>query len=140
MSDGSSEDTMTEKLLDLQYKLIDTKLGNITSSLANLGSDVKKMLDDHELRLREKTKNDAAVAQQLNMFQMEQKEIKNEIQLLRLDVNRKFEELEKVKEEQIKRELSVWQTIGIEALKYAAFGATGGGVAVAIIKLFGITI
>lgn len=140
MSDGSNEDTMTEKLLNLQYQLLDTKLTAMEKALSTLSSDVRKVLDDHELRLREKTKNDATSAQLFNTIQTEQREYKTELLNFKAEVIRRFEEQEKLRDAQVKRELTLWQTIGIELLKYAAFGAGGGGVVVAVIKLFGITV
>ncbi len=71
---------------------------------------------------------------------MWQKDQENENRLLRTEFEKRFEAIEKAKEDQTKRELTLWQTVGIEAIKYLAFGAGGGGVIVAVIKLFGITV
>jgi predicted nucleic acid-binding Zn-ribbon protein len=148
---SGNELTMDEKYFDLQNKLIETKLSAIANTLETFGRDVKKVLDDHETRLREQAKittvnaqeivtQNTLNAQEISGLRSEQRELKQEIESLRREAKERVDYLNREREEHSKVELKLWQTIAVEAIKYAAFGASGGGVAVLIIKLFGITI
>ena len=148
---SGNELTMDEKYFDLQNKLIETRLSSIASSLEKFGQDVKKILDDHEQRLREQAKtaslnaqesitNSTVNAQELATLRNELREAKQSIASLEAESTRKIEELYSDRKESMKKELSFWQTVGIEALKYVAFGASGGGVMVAVLKIFGASI
>ena len=145
---SGSELTMDEKYFDLQNKLIETKLSSIASTLENFGKDVKKVLDDHELRLREQAKaaninsqeivtQNTINAQEILTLKNEQRELKQELVYLRAETAKRTETFEKEQDDRTKRELTLWQSIGVEAIKFAAFGAGSGGVIAGILKLFG---
>jgi hypothetical protein len=149
MSDN--ELTMDEKYFDLQNRLIETKLSAIASAVENFGKDIKKVLDDHELRLREQAKSStinaqeiialsAVNAQKLVVMENGQKELKCSIIALEAEAMKRLDALAKEREENSRKELTLWQTIAIEAIKFTFLGAGGGGVIIAIVKLFGITL
>lgn len=131
---------MDEKYFDMQYRLIDQKLVSITNQLESFGKDVKKILDDHEQRLRDTVKSDTDRREQIVTLQMEQKDLKNEIETLKKEALKRIEDIQRIQTEKLSREVSLWQTIGVEALKYVAFGASSGGVVVAILKLAGVLV
>ena len=131
------ETQMDEKYFDLQYKLIETKLAGISSTLDSFVKDIKKIIDDHELRLREQAKADAANAQEIVAIRLELKDLRQENSNLRVEATKRLDEITNERKESTKKELSLWQTIGVEAIKYAAFGAGGGGMLFAVLKALG---
>ncbi len=135
----SDNDNMSERVQDLQYKLIDTQLTAITSALNTLSVDVKKVLDDHELRLREKTKNEAVTTQQLATIQLLIADQQKTLDCFMADTNKKFDSFDKIQDDRTKRELSLWQTVTLELAKYILLGTSTGGIIVGLIKLFGLT-
>lgn len=129
---------MPETVFELQIKLIDTKLGGIAKSQDDLGTYIKKILDDHELRLREQAKTDAANAQDIVALRMEVKDLRQEVQSFKNETIKQLDCLADDKKERIKKELSLWQTLTFELLKIVMVGASGGGVVFGLIKVFGI--
>lgn len=145
---SGNELTMDEKYFDLQNKLIETRLSSIASALEKFGQDVKKVLDDHETRLREQAKAATTVAtetatlgalntQELMAIKGELKEQRAEIACLRDEAAKRLEDSIKERDEKNRRELTLWQSIAVEALKYSLSGVAAGGVIAAVIKLLG---
>lgn len=135
-----NEATMDEKYFDLQNKLIASQLDAINKTLDNFSKDVKKVLDDHETRLRDQAKTEAinahASSQAINTLQMEIKDLRQENGQL----SKKLEEFVKERADSAKKELSLWQTVALELARVTLFGAGGGGVIIGLIKLFGINL
>src|SRR4030066_1822331 len=114
---SGNEITMDEKYFDLQNKLIENKLSSIEKTLENFGKDVKKVLDDHEARLREQAKTantnsqeivmqNAVNVQELNSLKAEQRELKQEVTYLKSELSKRYEESVKERSEIAKKELN----------------------------------
>lgn len=138
MSDNNV--AMPDSIFDLQIKLIDTKLGGIAKSQDDLGTYIKKILDDHELRLRDQAKTDAANAQDIIALRMEVKDLRQEVLNFKNETIKQLDCLADDKEKRTQKELSLWQTLTFELLKIVLVGASGGGVLFGLFKLFGINL
>lgn len=138
MSDNNV--AMPDSIFDLQIKLIDTKLGGIAKSQDDLGTYIKKILDDHELRLRDQAKTDAANAQDIIALRMEVKDLRQEVLNFKNETIKQLDCLADDKEKRTQKELSLWQTLTFELLKIVMVGASGGGVVFGLIKIFGINL
>lgn len=117
--DLSSVNQVVEAKLDT----IRAELRGVTRIIEDFVRDVRRILDDHETRLREQASIDAAQAQQIS-------ELRLQLATLQLEVKA----LDVAREEARERQLNMWQQVGVELLKYVLMGGTAGGVLAAVQK------
>lgn len=135
---------MDEKYFDLQYKLIDTKLAAISNAVDVFGKEITKILDDHEMRLREHAKETASSTNQITELKAELKELRRDTEDLKKEIalcektnDERFLKLESNQEEKKEQELSIWQNLAMEAIKSILFGGALAGAYYGLIQLIG---
>lgn len=136
MSDEKTK-TVDERYVILQYENVKTQLDNITKTLDTYVKDLRKMLDDHEQRLRQQAEKNAANAQLIMAQKLEVKDLANDVTQLKIELTKRVDEVVSTQKEQKSRELSMWQNIGVEAVKYLLFGSATGGTFYALLELVG---
>lgn len=134
----SEDERMDEKFVALQYELVNTKLAAIAKTLDIYVEENRKIVDDHEQRLREQAKELSKSEQQITGLQLELKDVRNDLIVLKEETSKKLDEIVARQKEKDSRELTFWQTFGMEAIKYIAFGAGGSGAVMIILRLLGI--
>ena len=134
----SEDERMDEKFVALQYELVNTKLAAIAKTLDIYVEENRKIVDDHEQRLREQAKELSKSEQQITGLQLELKDVRNDLIVLKEETSKKLDEIVARQKEKDSRELTLCQTFGMEAIKYIAFGAGGSGAVMIILRLLGI--
>lgn len=129
--------TVDERYVILQYENVKVQLDNISKTLDTYVKDLRKMLDDHEQRLRQQAEKNAANTQQIMAQKLEVKDLANDVTQLKIELTKRVDEVVTVQKEQKSRELSMWQNIGVEAMKYILFGGASGGTVLAILQIVG---
>jgi hypothetical protein len=123
-----------KELFTAQLGRFGDKVDNLTVSVEKGFGDMRRILDDHETRLREQHKTDAQQGQDISGLRVEIAEMKGDLRTMKEAIG----VLTKSQERRVDREMDFWQRAALEAVKLGAFGAAAGGVIVGVLRALGV--
>ena len=132
-----AEETAHEKLIESELKRIHDNLGNlkdmVKSDINNLSDKVteliggiRKVLDDHEERLREQVKVDAAQGKDIAELQVKMAEMAKDL-----------EAVQRAQKDSARDRADTWKRVALDLGRVAVFASFSGGTFAGIIQAFG---
>lgn len=121
-----AEETAHEKVIDAKLDTIRAEFRGLSKSLDDFTRDIRKMLDDHESRLREQVKVDTAQGKEVAELKVKMAEMAKDLQVVQKALDASSGE-----------RVDFWKNLAMEATRIAVFAVFSGGTFAGIIQAFG---
>lgn len=126
-------------------KEMNAKVDGLSQAVERGNQEFRRIVDDHESRLREQAKIDSKQGEDIANLRVEFErglgEMRADAANMRGEIINLRSALVAIKthqEKQSEQQLGFWQKIAIEGVKFAVFGGMAGGVVVAALRMTGV--